>query len=346
MVKIQDARSLSAESQEALRMLAIRAVETGMTQGDVAKQFGVARGTVNRWVKQFRQKGTRALKARKQGRPKGGGRILGWQAAQVVRTITDRTPDQIKMPFMLWTREAAQMLINQKTGIQYSLQHVGRLLRRWGFTPQKPIRKAWEQNSKAVEYWIKEEYPKISSKAKKQGAEIHWGDEMSMRSDHQAGRTWGKKGQTPVISVPGKRFTSHMISTVTNRGTLRFMVFHERFTTKVFIEFLHRLIKASKQKVYLIVDNHPVHRAKKVKNWIAKHKERIEIFFLPSYSPELNPDEFLNNDVKSNAVGRQRAASRDDLEGNVRTYLRKRQRQPEIVKKFFHANSVQYAMQG
>lgn len=340
---IQDARSLLPASQEALRMRTVRAVINGMTQTEAAKRFGVTRGTVNLWVNRFHREGERSLKARKQGRPKGGGNLLGLQAAQIVRTITDKTPEQIKMPFLLWTREAVQMLIEQKTGVRYSLQHVGRLLRRWGFTPQKPVRKAWEQDAKAVEYWISEEYPKIRSKARKQGAEIHWGDEMSMRSDHQAGRSWGRKGQTPVIPGTGKRFTSHMVSTITNRGTLRFMVFHGRFTGTLFIHFLSRLIKTSNRKVFLIVDRHPVHRAKKVEKWLEKRKEHIEIFFLPSYSPEPNPDEFLNNDVKANAVGRRRAASQDELEGNVRSYLRSTQRQPEIVKKYFHAPSVKYA---
>jgi len=305
MVRIKDARALSSDVQEALRIRTVRAVMDGCTQTEAAKRFGVARGTVNRWVKRFRQEGEKRLKARKRGRPRGTGRLLGWQSAQIVRAITGKAPDQMKMPFLLWTREAVQMLIQRKTGIHFSLQHVGRLLRRWGFTPQKPKRKAWEQDSQAMGYWVKEKYPEIRSKAKQQGAEIHRGDEMSLRSDHQTGRSWSRKGRTPVIGGTGKRFTSHMISTITNRGTLRFMVFHERFTAKLFIRFLTRLIQSSRQKIFLIVDNHPVHKAAKVRRWLEGHQDEIELFFLPAYSPELNPDEYLNNDVKTNAVGRQ-----------------------------------------
>jgi transposase len=315
-----------------------------MKQCDAAKHFGVTAYSVNKWVKKYGQGGERLLKARKQGRPKGSSRLENWQAAVIVRTLMDRMPDQMKLPFMLWTREAVQMLIEQKTGVCYGLQHIGRLLRGWGFTPQKPVRKAWEQDPKAVEHWLREAYPAIRRRAKAEKAEIHWGDEMSMRSDHQAGRSWSLKGVTPAVEGTGKRFSCHMISTVTNRGTLRFMMFRERFTGPLFIRFLRRLLRSIDQKVFLILDSHPVHRSSKVKKWVAERSEHIELFFLPSYSPELNPDEYLNNDVKSNAVGRQRAATPDELQENVRSYLRSTQRQPKLVQKYFRALPVRYAM--
>jgi len=344
MVEIKDARSLSPDAQEALRLRAVRAVLDGMTQGEAARQFGIARTTVNSWVCTYRRRGQQALKARKQGRPPGGKRIAGWQAGQIVQAISDRTPDQLKLPFMLWTRETVCSLIQARTGVSYSLGHLGRLLRHWGFTPQKPARRALEQNPEAVEYWLKERYPAIQRRAKAEKGEIHWGDEMGMRSDHQTGRTYGRKGQTPVITKTGKRFSGNMISSITNRGTLRFMLFKGSFSANVFIDFLRRLTKSRVSKVFLIVDGHSVHRSAKVKKWLQPRKDKIEIFYLPPYSPELNPDEFLNNDVKSNAVGRVRAASQEELLGNVRSYLRSTQRQPAIVRKYFHAKPVQYAM--
>jgi len=340
----RDARSLSAEAQEAIRYRAVHAVCDGMSQTEAARRFGVARGTVAGWMKRFREGGKRALARRKQGRPKGSRKLKGWQAAVIVRAITDRTPDQLKMPFVLWTREAVGQLIVEKFQVRVSLMTVGRWLKHWGFTPQKPLRRAWEQNRQAVERWLKKEYPQIRRQAKREGAEIHWGDEMGMRSDHQTGRSYGRKGQTPVIGGTGQRFGCSVISTVTNRGTLRFMVFHGRFCAKMFIAFLRRLIRSTDRRVYLIVDRHPVHKAAKIQKWLAKRHKDIRLFLLPSYSPELNPDEMLNNDVKANAVGRQRPANRQEMMADVRGYLRSTQKQPEVVKRYFEAPSVRYAM--
>ena len=167
--------------------------------------------------------------------------------------------------------------------------------------------------------------------------------EAGLRSDHQTGTSWGRRGQTPVVPVSGKRFACNMISTVTNRGALRFMVFGKRFTAAVFIRFLERLLKSSPHKVYLIVDRHPVHRSKQVKHWLEEHKEQIRMFFLPSYSPELNPDEYLNNDVKGTVLGRRRSRNLKDLMTNLRSYLHSTQKRPDIVRNYFHAHHVRYA---
>lgn len=344
MIKtIKDARSFTTETKEVLRFRTVEAVLSGMTQVQASHNFGVARGTVARWMKMYRSGGKRALKAHKQGRPKGASRLNGWQTSLVVRAIKDRTPDQLKMPFALWTREAVQILIARKFGVKVSLTTVGRWLKRWGFTPQKPIRRAWEQDSAEVERWLNEEYPRIRAAAKRESAEIHWGDEMGVRSDHQSGKSYGRVGQTPVIPGTGRRFGCQIISSITNRGTLRFMVFKKRFNTKVFIAFLKQLIKSADRKVYLIVDRHPVHKAGYVSKWIESNRNKIRLFYLPAYSPELNPDEMLNNDVKSNAVGRQRANCPEELLCNVRGYLRSTQKQPDIVKSYFRANTVRYA---
>jgi len=200
MIK-QDARTLSSQAQETLRMRVVAAIEDGMKQVDAVRVFGVSRAAIGKWMKQYRQGGEKSLKARPQGRPKGHSRLKGWQAAQIVRTITDRAPDQLKLPFVLWTRAAVAQLIEERFGVKVSLMTVGRWLKRWGLTPQKPVRRAWEQNPKQVERWLKVEYPRVRAEAKAQKAQIHWGDEMGLRSDHQAGTSYGRKGQTPV--VPG-----------------------------------------------------------------------------------------------------------------------------------------------
>jgi len=337
-----DARSLSAQAQEALRRRAVKAVLDGMTQQEAAPRFGVARGTVARWMKHYREEGTRGLNRKRQGRPPAP-RLKGHQAATIVRLITERCPDQLRLPFALWTREACAMLIGRRLGMRLSLWTVGRYLRRWGFTPQKPARRAFEQDAKGVARWLKQEYPAIRRQAQREKAEIHWGDEMGLRSDHPSGTRWGLKGQTPVVPATGQRFRTNVISSITNRGTLRFRVFTGRFTADVFIDSMKRLVRTSKRKVFLIVDRHPTHRAKKVKRWLEKHTKQIRLFSLPAYSPERNPDEYLNHDVKANAVGRSRARDQHELVGNVRSYLRSTQRQPNVVRRCFHAEPVKYA---
>lgn len=266
-----------------------------------------------------------------------------WQSAQIVKVVVDHHPEQLKLPYYLWTREAVAQLIRRRFGIKLSVWTVGRYLARWGFTPQKPARRALEQNSQEVRLWLERKYPEIRRLAKREKAQIFWGDEMGLRSDHAAGRSYGLRGQTPVIHDTGQRFGCNMISAITNRGRLYFMVFKQRFTTEVLLEFLRRLIRQNPGKVFLIIDRHPVHRAKRVQRWVAEQAESIQLFFLPGYSPELNPDELLNQDVKTNAVGRKRAHHQDELTANLRSYLRKRQCQPHVVQKYFLEKHVRYA---
>jgi transposase len=341
-MKKNDARSLSPTAQEALRRQAVKAVHQGLSHVAAAKLFGVCRHTIDRWIGKYETGGSRALAARKQGRPLGKA-ITPTQAKPILKAIINHCPDQLKLPFALWTREAVAELIEREQGQRLSVWTIGRYLRDWGMTPQKPIRKAYEQNPKAVKQWLQTEYPAIKRAAQRTKAAIHWVDEMGLRSDHQVGRSYGRKGKTPVIPGTGKRFKCNMISTVTNRGDLRFMIFTKRFTVPVFVQFLERLIKDLKQPVVLIADGHPVHKSKALERWIKKHRKQIRLFFLPTYSPELNPDELLNNDVKSNAVGRNRPADLPEMLQTVRGYLRGRQRNPRLVKRYFQKDTVRYA---
>lgn len=341
-MKIRDARSLPSEAQEDIRRKAVKAVLCGKKQVEVAKLFGITRQALGKWVGNYKKRGVKALKARPKGRPVGGS-LLPWQAAYMAKLIIDRTPEQLKLPFYLWTREAVAQSIEKKFKIRLSLWTVGRYLNRWGFTPQKPVRRAYEQNPKEIRRWLRHEYPKIYAVAKRERAAIYWGDEMGLRSDHVVGRSYGLSGKTPVIHGTGQRFGCNMISAITNRGSLVFMVFRRRFQDTLFLDFLKRMAKQSKQKVFLIVDRHPVHRSGRVKAWLNKNSHKISLFFLPSYSPELNPDEMLNQDIKSNAVGRQRARTQAELISTVRKHLRSRQRRPQLVKRYFQERHVQYA---
>ena len=341
-MEIRDARSLPSIAQEDLRQKAVKAVLDGKKQLEVAKTLGVTRQNVGKWVKKFRQGGEKALRAKRRGRPKGGS-LLPWQAAQIAKTVVNHYPEQLRLPFYLWTREAVGQLIEQRFGIGLSVWTVGRYLGRWGFTPQKPVRRAYEQDPEVVQRWLEEEYPAIQRQAKKEKGVIYWGDETGLRSDHAVGRSYGRRGQKPVIPGTGQRFRCNMISAITNQGRLNFMVFKDGFNTDVFLEFLRRLLRQVRRNVFLIVDGHPVHHGTRVKNWIQKHARRISLFYLPGYSPELNPDELLNQDVKSNAVGRRRARTQPELVASTRSYLRSRQRQPHVVRRYFHEQHVRYA---
>jgi transposase len=283
---------------------------------------------------------------KKSRRPKSadqGGKLKGWQCSSIVRTILTKTPDQLEFGFMLWTRDAVAELIEDRFKIRLSKWTVGRLLKQWGMSPQKPVKKAYQQQPEVVRHWLDKEYPRIARAAILEKAEILWGDEMGVRSDDQIGRTYGKVGKTPVVKVSGQRFSCQMISTVSNRGDLRFMIFEGKFNAGVCITFLKRLIKQAGRKVFLILDGHPVHRSKKVKAWIEAHKKSIRLFLLPAYSPELNPDELLNQDVKTNAVRKKRAANKSELKRNLIGYLRGRQKRPALVRRYFQAKHVRYA---
>jgi len=339
-----DFRSLRPETQEAIRIRAVDAVKAGMRKCKVAEVFGVSRRAISNWIRIERQGGAEALKAKRRGRPSGGGKLKPWQCATIVNLITDRHPDQLKLPFYLWTRQAVGQLIEQRFGISYSVHQVGRYLNEWGFTVQKPGRKAFEQCPQEVQNWLEHEYPTIKKRAKVEHAEIQWCDEMGVRSDAASARCFAPKGQTPVVLTSGKRFGCNMVSSISNRGTLRFMVFTERFSADVMLRFLKRLIKQMQRKVYLVVDGHPVHRSQAVKKFVADKADRIKLLQLPPYSPELNPDELLNQDVKTNAVRRKPAANQACMIRNVRSYLHSRQRKPDLVKHYFHAPTVRYAI--
>ena len=266
-----DARHLSAEAQGDLRCRVVRAIVRDSVKPAVAARlFSVARSSVYNWLADFYTGGDRALAPRPHGRPRES-QLEGYQSATIVRLLTHRCPSQLHLPFALWTREAVQQLIAQRTGLRLSVWTVGRYLNHWGFTPQRPLRRAYEQDPAAVRRWLARDYPAIRECARREKAEIHWEDEMGVRSQDQRGRSYGRRGHTPTIPGTGQRFGCNMISTVTNRGQMSFMIFQESFRNSVLLRFLQRLVRQAKRKVFLIWDRHPVHQAAAVERWLRGH---------------------------------------------------------------------------
>src|SRR6266516_8233807 len=336
---------LPQAAQEELRRRAVALVGEGRPQTEVAGVVDVSRQSVSEWVRAQRLGGEQALRARRRGRRPGEKTALApWQQAQIAKAISEKNPDQLRLPGFLWTRALVCELIDRRFGIRVAEKTAGRYLRAWGFSPQKPARRALEQNPELVARWLEERYPQLQRRAYRERALILWLDEMGLRSDHNDGRSWAPVGQTPLVRGSGQRFGANVISAISNKGHLQFRVFKQRFTAAVLIDFLNRLVRqADGQKIILILDGHPVHRAKKVRQWVAAHSEKLELQFLPGYSPELNPTELLNQDVKTNALGRRRPRSQDELIGDTRSYLRSTQRRPQLVARYFDGEHIRYA---
>jgi len=339
-----DLRTATKEVKEDIRRRAIRMIRQGHKQSEISRMLGVNKNSVTTWYSNYRKHGTKGLKEKARGHKTGEGRLLTpLQEKEVQNMITDKMPDQLKLPYGLWTRQAIRDLIKREYGIRIAIRTMGDYLHRWGFTPQKPKKRAYEQNPKAVQRWLKEEYPVISKSAKKEKAEIHWGDETGVRNDCQYGRSYAPKGKTPVKDKMAKRISLNMISTITNQGKVRFMTYKGTMDSSVFIDFLKRLIKGAKRKIYLILDNLRVHHSKPVKEWVEKNEDKIALFFLPSYSPERNPDEYLNCDLKYGLA--QKVAPKDEkqLKRNVQSHMKLLQKNPDRVASYFKHECISYA---
>ena len=338
-----DARKLDSATQGHLRKLVVKAVRGGMKQAEAAATFGVSLRAVSKWMRLSRSGGLKALRLGKRGRRVGSGHLGQQQAARIRSLIVGKMPDQLKLPFYLWTREAVARLIEREYDIAVSPTSVGRYLKAWGMSAQKPVRRAYERNDEAIARWLKEEYPAIAEEAKREKATIYWGDEMGLRSDHISGTCFAPLGETPVVRATGQRFGCNMISAITNRGALAFMVFEGKFQNPVFIEFMRRMLKQVKRKIYLIVDGHPVHRSNAAKKYVADKAKRLRLIRLPGYCPELNPDELLNQDVKTNALGKSRPANKAEMIAGIRSHLHRRQKQPHVIQNLFQEKHVRYA---
>jgi len=338
----KDGRSKSKDAQREIRVLAIEHWKKSDNMMETARIFGVSYPAVRKWVKKYQDEGIKILAEDQRGRPEGK-ELSKKQEKIVVSKISTKQPEQLKLTFGLWTRENVAELIYREFGIRRSIRQIGRYLKEWGFTPQKPVYKAYEQCSDEVQKWLRVQYPAIQRKAKSARATIFWGDETGVRSHDQRGRSFSRKGQTPVIMKTSRHFGVNMISAVSNRGKLHFMIYKGGINADKFIVFLKRLKKTAKGRIYLIIDNLPAHKTNKVKNFLKEGKEKLTLFYLPVYSPELNPDEYLNQDLKANIVGKVKMNSQEDLKNGIVKFLNRRKRNPDQVKKYFRHPKVKYA---
>jgi len=339
-----DARCLNPKTQDYLRQQAIRLREQGKRFIDIAQYLGVHRNTVSQWWQQYKQNGSAALCQQKRGNKLGGGRTL-WQSeeARVQELMRAHFPTELDIDCALWTRRAVQELLEQQCGVVMPIRTVGEYLRRWGFTPQKPLRRAYEQDRLAVERWLEEAYPAIEQRAKQEGADIGWGDESGLRSDAQVGRGYAPVGETPEIHLSSQRVRVNFIASISNQGMVRFMLYAGKLTAIIFITFMERLISKRSRKLFWIVDRHPVHRSTVVQQWLALHKQQIELFYLPSYSPQLNPAEYLNCDVKQGVHSQPPTRTLTQLKHRLISHLHKLQKLPARIKKYFEHPFIAYA---
>ncbi len=341
----EDARYQKLEQLHERRKQVVRLHRKGQGVMAIVGMTGLSYPAVRLAIDLYEEGGYGALKPTPRGRAVGAGRTLtAEQEAAIRKIICDKRPEQLKLEFALWNRGAVMQLIEREYGIRLSVRGVGNYLNRWGFTPQKPIKKAYEQRPEAVQTWLDEQYPEIEKRAKAEGGEIHWGDETAIVNTDVRGRSYAPAGKTPVTyAVGGSRQKLSMIATVTNRGQTRWMIIDEAFNSDKLIEFLEALIKDAGKKVFLILDNLRVHHSKPVKGWVGEHKEQIELFYLPSYSPELNPEERLNADLKHAISTKVPARTKAKLRTAATEHMQALEKSPERVKKFFQDSHVKYA---
>ena len=335
-----DGRKLDHKTLEQLRLRAVRQVEQGAYPEDVAAGLGMTRAAVYGWLAKYREGGLEALLAKPvPGRPP---RLSGGQLQRLYTLVVGNDPRQLQFAFALWTRAMVRELIGREFGVRLSEVSVGRLLRKLGLSPQRPLYRAYQQNPQAVARWKAETYPQLRAEAAEVGATIYFADEAGVRSDYHAGTTWAPVGRTPVVTTTGDRFAVNLISAVTAKGKLRFAAYDGHLNGPVFIDFCRRLLDDTSGPVFLILDGHPVHRSKAVKQFADSTGGRLRLCFLPGYAPELNPDEWVWKHVKHDRIGRAGVTGQEDLKAKALAALHRLLKLPHLVRGFFQDPSLRY----
>lgn len=343
-IELPDARQLSDEALQVLRLRALRGLELGYSELELADLLGVCHETISRWWTAYRADGLQALPGGRPGRPLGSGRALSDAQAQLIRGRIDfYAPEQLGIPHALWTRRAVRDLIRRECGVDLAERTVGLYLRRWGYTSKRPSRHARQQDPDEVEEWLLETYPAIEAQAEREDAEILWADEVGVAADQHPGYGYARVGEPATMAVPKPHIRVNQISAISNEGTVRFMTYKGSLDAAVFLLFLGRLIAGASRKLLLIVDQLQAHKTAEVDAWVAAHRERIEVFYLPTYAPEMNPVEYLNNDMKGTVNAAGLPPDRPTLRGRLVGFMRRLVHVPEHVISYFLHPWTQYA---
>lgn len=342
-----DARSLSIEVQTYLRQQAIHLHQQGKSFVEIGIVLGIHRNTAAKWWHQYEQQGEAAFQQQVRGRAVGEKRRLSQSdEADIQALMIEHFPEELDIDSALWTRRGVQELIENLCEVNLPMRTVGEYLKRWGFTPQKPLKRAYEQDPKAVEEWLEHTYRAIVQRAQQEGGEIAWGDESGLHSDAHVGRGYAPTGDTPAVLLSQKkRVWVNFIASLSNQGNIQFMLYTSTLTSQVFIPFLQRLIAKRERKLFWIIDRHPVHQSQLVQQWLAEHTQQIEVFYLPSYAPQLNPVEYLNGDVKQGVHSKSPSRNLSQLKGRVLSHLHKLQKLPQRVQSYFEHPFIAYALQ-
>jgi transposase len=343
-ISLPDARQLSDEVLEALRLRALRGCERGFSEADVAELLGVSRETVSRWWTAYAAGGLEAIPGDRTGRPVGTGRTLSdEQAGRIQDLIDDHSPEQLGIAAATWSRKAVRDLIRREFAIAMPVRTVGEYLKRWGYTAKVPRRHARDQDPDEVDEWLDETYPAIERRAAREGAEIHWCDEAGAAADEHPRKGYAREGDPAYIEVPRPHIRMNLVATITAAGEVHFLTYEESMTGARFVTFLEGLLSETTRKVFLILDRLPAHETKVVADWVAGHADRIELFWLPKYAPELNAEEYLNNDLKGAIGAAGLPGSREELRSRMGRFMSKLLQLPERVRGYFRHPCVQYA---
>jgi transposase len=343
-LELPDARQLSDEALQVLRLRALRGIELGYSELELAELLGVCHETISRWWTAYLADGLPALPGGRTGRPLGSGRLLSdAQAERIKARIDFHSPEEVGIPHALWTRRAVRELIRKECGIDLAERTVGLYLRRWGYTSKRPARHGRHQNPDEVEEWLLETYPAIESQAEREGADILWADEVGVAADQHPGYGYAQAGEPATMEAPQPHIRVNQVSAISNEGAVRFMTYRGALDAAVFLTFLARLVAGARRKVLLIVDRLQAHKTPEVEAWVAAHRDRIEVFYLPAYSPELNPVEYLNNDMKGAVNEAGLPPDRPTLRGRLCAFMRRLLRVPEHVISYFLHPWTQYA---
>jgi transposase len=341
----EDGRALTVSALEERRRIIIRMKERGYSEREIVAATGCSRQVIYPLWERYKQEKDKVFKVQVRGNKYGNGRTLTTQQEdKIKRLIVDKYPDQLKFDYALWTREAVKLLIEKECGIVMPIRTVGEYLKRWEYTPQKPVKYAYERDKEKVRKWLENEYPAIKKQAKEEKAEIYWGDETTVKANDVRGRGYAPKGKTPVVNKTEKRENVSMISAITNKGKVFWKLHEGSINGELVFDFVKRLIRNKKNKIYLILDNAKTHHSKMLKEWVEKNDDKIELFYLPPYSPDLNPDEHINSDVKYGVGSKTPKRTREGLRAATEEHMRMLKKSPERIMKYFKDPAIQYAL--